>query len=364
MHKRCELLFHFIRLLMKLITPGGKKALIAENLALKQQLITLNRNRLRSPALTTFDRTFFGFLAQLISPNRIKKIAVILKPANILKFHQALVKRKYRLLYSQKSSNRTGRKPLDQSIIDFIVEFKQRNPNVGYGRIAMQIYQAFGISISRFAVGRILRKKHKSFPKGRGPSWLTFLGHMKDSLWSVDLFRCESIGLRFHCVMVVIDQFSRRIIGFAVHTGDPDGKAVCRMFNEICSDQSLPNYLSLDNDPLFTFHQWQANLRIMEIEEIKSVPKIPISHPFVERVIGTCRHEFLDQVLFWNANDLQSKLNQFQEYYNGTRAHSSIDSKTPFQKAGSSELPPSELSLQRPLWKSQCRGLFCTPLAA
>ncbi|MEJ2443726.1 MAG: hypothetical protein P8Y42_09750 [Exilibacterium sp.] len=126
---------------MKLITPGGTKSLIAENLALKQQLITLNRKRLRSPALTTFDRTFFGFLAQLISPNRIKKIAVILKPANILKFHQALVKRKYCLLYSQKSSNKPGRKPLDQSIIDLIVEFKQRNPNVGYGRIAMQIYQ-------------------------------------------------------------------------------------------------------------------------------------------------------------------------------------------------------------------------------
>src|SRR5215469_2104106 len=30
----------------------------------------------------------------------------------------------------------------------------------------------------------------------RGPSWLTFLGHMKDSLWSMDLFRCESASLR------------------------------------------------------------------------------------------------------------------------------------------------------------------------
>ena len=26
----------------------------------------------------------------------------------------------------------------------------------------------------------------------RGPSWLTALGHAKDSLWSLDLFRCES----------------------------------------------------------------------------------------------------------------------------------------------------------------------------
>ncbi len=94
MHKRFELLIHFIRLLMKLITPGGAKALVAENLALKQQLFTLNRRRLRSPALTTFDRAFFGVLAQLISPNRIKKIAVVLKPATIINFHRALVNHK------------------------------------------------------------------------------------------------------------------------------------------------------------------------------------------------------------------------------------------------------------------------------
>jgi hypothetical protein len=36
---------------------------------------------------------------------------------------------------------------------------------------------------------------------------------MKDSLWSVDLFRCESILLRSHWVMVVMDVFTRRIPG-------------------------------------------------------------------------------------------------------------------------------------------------------
>ena len=50
-------------------------------------------------------------------------------------------------------------------------------------------------------------------------SWLTFLGHMKDSLWSMDLFRCESATLRSHWVLVVMDQYTRRIIGFGVHAG-------------------------------------------------------------------------------------------------------------------------------------------------
>lgn len=136
---------------------------------------------------------------------------------------------------------------------------RSRNRGMGYGRIAMQLYQEFGIEISRFAVGRILRQYGYKFPPGDGPSWLTFFGQVKDSLWSVDLFRCESITLRSHWVMVVIDQFTRRIIGFSVHAGDCDGIAYCQMLNRIISGKSLPRYLSSDNDPLFLFHRWKPD---------------------------------------------------------------------------------------------------------
>ncbi len=68
----------------------------------------------------------------------------------------------------------------------------------------------------------------------------------------------------------------------------------------------LPKYLSSDNDPLFRFHRWRSNLRIMEVKEIKSVPYSPMSHPFVERLISSVRRELLDKTLFWNANDLQN----------------------------------------------------------
>ena len=112
--------------------------------------------------------------------------------------------------------------------------------------------------------------------------------------------------------MVVIDQFTRRIIGFAVHAGDCDGIVYCRMFNQIAGSSSVPKYLSSDNDPLFLFHRWQANLRILEIGELKSVPGIPTSHPFIERVIGAIRRECLDQHSFFNKLDLQRKLDHFQ----------------------------------------------------
>jgi len=44
---------------------------------------------------------------------------------------------------------------------------------------------------------------------------------------------------------------------------------------------------STDHDPLYRFHHWQANLRVLGITEIKTVPYVPISHPFVERLIGS-----------------------------------------------------------------------------
>jgi putative transposase len=80
---------------------------------------------------------------------------------------------------------------------------------------------------------KIVASKKHSRPTSDpdGLSWLTFLGHAKDSLWSLDLFRCESLVLKTHWVMVVMDQFTRRIIGFAVQPGAVDGPALCRMFN-------------------------------------------------------------------------------------------------------------------------------------
>jgi putative transposase len=185
---------------------------------------------------------------------------------------------------------------------------------------------------------------------------------MKDSLWSVDLFRCESIHLKTHWVMVVMDQFNRRIIGFAVTAGDVDGPILCRMFNRVVSGNGSPRHLSSDNDPLFTFQRWRANLRILGIEEIKSIPYLPISHPFIERLIGTVRREYLDQVLFWNASDLERKLNTFKDYYNGHRVHGSLDGQTPDQiSTGASSLPAQ---LDRFTWMSHCRGLFQTPVVA
>ena len=352
---------HILSTIAKLLRPGGAKALVSENFLLKQQLLIINRSRLRAPNLTPLDRLFFGFFATLLGPRRTARSAITIKPSTILGFHQALKKGKYRLLYSSKRRCKPGPKGPSPELIQLILEMKRLNPRFGTPRIALEIARTFGIDIDKDVVRRVLAKHYRPEP-GDGPSWLTFIGHMKDSLWGVDLFRCESIFLKTHWVLVVMDQFTRRIIGFGVHKGDVDGPALCRMFNQGALGKGVPRYLSSDHDPLFRYYRWRSNLRIREIDGIKTVPHVPISHPFTERLVGTIRREFLDQTLFWNERDLEEKLGEFQDYYNAHRVHQALNLKTPNEVAGKG--PPTLAELSNSTWLSHCRGLFQTPIAA
>ena len=104
---------------------------------------------------------------------------------------------------------------------------KRRNPRFGCVRIAQQISHSFEIEIDKDVVRRVLARHYRPGDAGAtGASWLTFIAHAKDSLWSIDLFRCESILLRSHWVMLVMDVFSRWIVGFGVESGGIDGVSV------------------------------------------------------------------------------------------------------------------------------------------
>ena len=300
------------------------RAVVAEPILAKHQLLILSRSRRHAPNLRIVDRLIAGFCSLWIKPSRLSRVAIAFKPSTLLNFHRALVQRKYRLLFSTKQKTRPGPKGPTADLIRVVVEMKRRNPPWGCPHIAEQINLAFGTTINKDMVRRILAQHYRPVPTQDGPSWLTFIGHMKDSLWSLDLFRCESVALRTYWVLIVMDQYTRRIIGFGIQAGVVDGMALCRMLKQAIRGEGLPNYLSSDHDPLYRFHQWVANLSILEITEIKTVPYTPWSHPFVERLIGTIRRECLDRLLFWTATDLELKLTVFRDYYNGHRSHAGL----------------------------------------
>jgi putative transposase len=352
------LFIHLIAILTQLLQPGGVRSLVAESLLLKHQLLIVNRSRQRSPTLVLVGPhpcRFDGALGPPYSSSPFRNCTEALDTASPSQSHEQ-TKVPYAVLTESTSEARPERTQRRTH------PFGRRDqaPNWGCPRIAQQIPLAFHLQIDKDVVRRILARHYRPSQDSGGPSWLTFLGHTKDSIWSIDLFRCESATLRTHWVLVVMDQYTRRIIGFGVHAGKIDGAALCRMFNRAIRGQRwMPNFLSSNNDPLYRFQQWQANLRILEVTEIKSVPYVPLSHPFVERLIGTVRREYLDHILFWTTADLENKLLDFRTYFNNHRTHDFLEGRTP------------DTSVSRPItnlrsirWQPHCRALYQTPVAA
>ena len=93
--------------------------------------------------------------------------------------------------------------------------------------------------------------------------------------------------------------------------------------------------------------------------EIKTVPYVPLSHPFVERLIGTIRREYLDHMLFWTSADLENKRLDFRTYFNHHRTHHSREGRTPDMPVS-----PPAANLRSFRWQPHGRGLYQTAMAA
>jgi putative transposase len=180
--KAVLLLFaHFLTTLARLLGPGGMKAVLAENLLVKHQLLVLNRSRQRAPPLAPWDRIFMGFWSTFMKPHRLLQAAVVIRPSTLLKFHQALKQRKYRLLFSSPRRGKRGPQGPSAEFISAIVAIKQRNPRYGCPRIALIISATFGIAIDKDVVRRVLEQHYRPDPAyGGGPSWLSFIGCRDD----------------------------------------------------------------------------------------------------------------------------------------------------------------------------------------
>jgi putative transposase len=345
------LFVHVVATLARLLGPGGIRSVVAESVLVKQQLLMLKRSRQRVTPPPNFRSPRRRFVCSPHSPRPPDPFGHRSETFDSLEPPPGLEDRKYRRLFSSQRKGRPGPKGPNKELIEAVVQMKQRNPTWGCPRMAQQIALAFGNPVDKDVVRRILATHYQPKPDAGGPSWLTFLGHLKDSLWSAELFRCESAVLRTHWILVVMDQYTRRIIGFGLHAGAVDGNALCQMFNHaIRGQRSIPKYLSSDNDPLYRFHQWQANLRILGVAEIKTVPYVPLSHPIVE-----C----LDRTLFWTTADLESKLLDFKTYFNHHRTHRARAGRPP------DDAPTRTVAnLQSYRWESHCRGLYQTPIAA
>ncbi len=111
------LLVHLIITVFRLARPGGLRAVVAESVLIKHQLLIVNRSRRRAPNLRALDRLIAGFCSVWIKPTRLLRAAIVLRPLTVMHFHRALVQRKYRLLFSPKHRGKPGPKGRNPDLV-------------------------------------------------------------------------------------------------------------------------------------------------------------------------------------------------------------------------------------------------------
>ena len=74
---------HLLTTLARMLGPGGAKAIVADSLLMKQQLLIINRSRRRAHNLTPIDRMLLGFWTLFLRPHHIQREAVILRPSTL-----------------------------------------------------------------------------------------------------------------------------------------------------------------------------------------------------------------------------------------------------------------------------------------
>jgi putative transposase len=189
------LLAHLLTTVAKLLGRGGARAVVADNLLMKQQLLVINRSRRRAPNVFALDRIFLGFWSLFLSPRRIQRAALFIRPSTLLRFHEALRRRKYRLFFSSRPKGKPGPKGPSPDLIRAIVEFKRRNPRFGCPRIALVLSKSFGMDIDKDIVRRVLAKHYRPAPSAQ--RWGTFVAELP---WAYERQPLEhrSLSLRVH----------------------------------------------------------------------------------------------------------------------------------------------------------------------
>jgi hypothetical protein len=70
------LAIHLMATIAKLMRPGGVRAVVAESVLLKHQLVISSRTRRRAPNLNSFDRFVLGLGSLFVPASRLSKLAV------------------------------------------------------------------------------------------------------------------------------------------------------------------------------------------------------------------------------------------------------------------------------------------------
>jgi putative transposase len=300
----------------------SRSQLVLENLALRQQLAVLSRQRPRPP-LRRGDRLFWVCLSKLWSGWR--SALVVVQPETVVRWHQ----QGFRLWWRWKSkSKRAGRPPLDKDIRVLIKQMARDNSTWGAPRIQAELH-LLGHDVAEATVAKYMARPRHDKPPSQ--TWQTFVKNHVGTLAAMDFFTVPTATFRLLYVWVILSHDRRRVVHFNI-TSSPSALWVAQQLREAFPFERAPRYLIHDRDGIFG-KAVRRCLASLNVEEVVTAPRSPWQNAHCERLVGTLRRELLDHVIVLNEGHLRRLLSAYLVYYHQARPHMGLDHNAPEPRA-------------------------------
>jgi putative transposase len=263
-----------------------------ELLVLRHELEVLRRQVAR-PRLRAVDRALFAAAACHL-PRRVRG-ARLVTPRTLLRWHRALVRRKWQ------PPIRRGRPPMTAGVRALVVRLARENPRWGHRRISGELVK-LGLRVSPTTIRRLLARAGLGpAPRRSGPGWREFLRAQAASIVACDFFTVESVVLRRYYVLFFIAHASRRV-WLAGCSTNPTGAWVTQQARNVgldVADQGM-RLLIRDRDSKYSA-TFDEVFRSTGIRVVKTPPRAPQANAIAERFVRTVRAEYLDWLLIVTA---------------------------------------------------------------
>ena len=298
---------------------GSRHDLVLENLALRQQLLDLHRNRPRG-RLAVRHQLFWVILREFWS--RWKAPLVLVTPRTAVDWHRAGFRLYWKWL--SRAQRLGGRQLIRNQVRALIFRMAAENPTWGAPRIHGEL-RRLGFDVSEPTVSRWLRRA----PRAPDPvqHWLTFLRNHREAIAAMDFFTVPTLTFGvLHCFFV-IGHDQRTILRCNV-TRNPSALCVVQQMRESWPYAPAHRFLLFDRDSKFGNAVVNA-ARDMSSEPVRTAFRSPWQNGVAERWVGSCRRDLLDQVIVLNQRHLKRLMDEYARYYHEDRTHLGLAKDTP-----------------------------------
>jgi transposase InsO family protein len=294
----------------------SRPQLEVEIVILRHQLNLLQPRAPHRPHLRWVDRALFIWLYRRCP--RVLRAITIVRPETVLRWHRM----GFAAYWRWKSRSPGGRPRIAQEVRELIRRMSLENPLWGATKIHGELLK-LGIEVAQSTVSIYM------VPRRDRPlqTWKTFLCNHVEGIASIDLFVVPTIAFEQLFAFLVLAHRRRQLLWIAV-TRNPTAEWLARQITEAFPWDSAPKYLVRDNDRAFGA-AFKARVRAMGIRDRPTSFRSPWQNGYVERLIGSIRHECLDHLMVFNAEHLRRILAKYASYYNEVRTHVSLGKDTP-----------------------------------